>query len=262
MATATLLRGVSMKKKNILSAAKLSLMTCALLSATSSYAHDPVILIPGMTGVPVDMNPMQSYLSSHGWPSSILFEWTDRSNMEQDLADAAKELSAEVNSVLAKTGASRVVLVSWSASTLTTRYYIKNLGGAAKVSQYIGFAGPHHGTTNNDCQYFMSCIEFASPTTPFLTALNAGTEVPGSPEVAYLTLRSDNDVNVVPSSSAALAGAENILYTGEQAPNHFTIVSNNAALADMVSFIMSHEVGGGKSPTTTTTTEILPRDQH
>jgi triacylglycerol lipase len=246
-----------MKQQIIGCAAKATLIASAIFSMTSAYAHDPVIMIPGMTGIPANMDTMQSYLNSHGWPSNILFEWTDTSDMEQDMAVAAQQLSTEVQTVLSQTGAKHVVLASWSAGTLATRYYIKNLGGAAYVSQYISFSGPHHGTTDNGCQTYVSCQEFASPTTPFLTALNATTEVPGHPPIAYLTFRSVNDVNVLPTSSAELAGADNILLTGAMAPTHFTIINNTTALADMVNFIIANEPGGSSSTTTlggTTTT--------
>ncbi|MGK5559400.1 esterase/lipase family protein, partial [Actinomadura kijaniata] len=82
-----------------------------------------------------------------------------------------------------------------SASTLAARYYIKNLGGGDKVSQYIGYAGPQHGTTNNKCEQYVSCQQFKSADTPFLRELNSGTEVPHSDKVAYMTVRSVNDTN-------------------------------------------------------------------
>jgi triacylglycerol lipase len=229
-------------KKTILSTLiKGSFAAVAGLASALSYAHDPVIMIPGMTGVIQNMDTMQSYLNSHGWPSNILFEWTDSSSMEQDLAVAAQQLSTEVQTVLKQTGAKHVVLAGWSASPLAIRYYIKNLGGASYVSQVISFSGANHGTTDNACQVYVSCQEFSSPTTPFLSALNSGTEIPGSPPIKYLALRSVNDVNVLPTSSAELAGADNILLTGSNAPTHFSIVLNTTALQDMVNFILSNE---------------------
>ncbi|MGK5557014.1 esterase/lipase family protein, partial [Actinomadura kijaniata] len=78
--------------------------------AAAAPVHDPVIMIPGMTGDPGFMIPMQTNLRSEGWPADRLFTWTDSSRMTQDLAVAARELSAKVDQVRSQTGASRVVL--------------------------------------------------------------------------------------------------------------------------------------------------------
>lgn len=219
--------------------------------AAAAAVHDPVIMIPGMTGDVSSMTPMRTNLQSHGWPADRLFTWTDSSRMTQDLAVAARELGAKVDQVRSQTGAQRVVLATWSASTLAARYYIKNLGGQDKVSQYIGFAGPQHGTTNNACRQYVSCQQFGSADSPFLRALNAGTEVPFSDRVAYMTVRSVNDINATPYDTAKLEGAHhNYLMSGPLAPTHFTIISDATALAEMRRFIIEHEGGTTPPPTT------------
>ncbi|GHH43624.1 esterase/lipase family protein [Streptomyces candidus] len=241
------------RARRLLSASLAALLTTSLLglAAQASGAapqsapaagHDPVIMIPGMTGTPSSMNPMKSNLQSNGWPADRLFTWTDSSSMTQDLAKAAQQLSVKVDQVRSQTGADKVVLATWSASTLAARYYIKDLDGADKVSQYIGFAGPQHGTANNGCQWYVSCQQFASPNTPFLKALNSPTEVPYDDRIDYLTIRSTADYNATPVDTAKLAGAdENYLMSGPTAPSHFMIISNATALAKMRSFITAHE---------------------
>lgn len=239
---------------NLLGAmAKLCLAAVTVFATAMSYAaHDPVIMIPGMGGTVSNMDTMKSNLQANGWPSNLLFTWTDSSQMKQDMAVAAQQMSAKVDQVLAQTGASKVVLVTWSASTIAGRYYIKNLGGAAKVSQYIAFAGPHHGISNYLlCQSTPSCAQWGPPNSPWLANLNSGTEVPGSPTVKYLTLRSTGDTNASPTDTAMLAGAENYLMSGTNAPTHFTIITNSTALAKMRSFIIANE---GSTTSTTTTT--------
>lgn len=242
------------RARRLLSASIAALLTTSLLglatqassaapqSAPAAAGHDSVIMIPGMTGTPSSMNTMKSNLQTNGWPADRLFTWTDSSSMTQDLAKAAQQLSAKVDQVRIQTGADEVVLATWSASTLAARYYIKNLDGADKVSQYVGFAGPQHGTTNNGCQWYVSCQQFASPNTPLLKALNSPSEVPSNDKVDYLTIRSTADYNAVPTDTAMLAGAdENYLMSGPMAPHHFMIVSNATALAKMRSFITAHE---------------------
>jgi hypothetical protein len=218
-------------------------------AATKGYAgHDPVILIPGMTSPASEMEPMKLEFENAGWPANIVFTWTDSTDMEGDLATAAGELQNEVRAVLAQTGARHVVLVTWSAAALAGRYYIKNLDRRT-VSIYVGMAGPQHGTTFNACQAYASCQEFMAPNTPFLTALNRGTEVPGSPRVNYMTVRSDNDINVAPEASAMLAGANlNFELTGLTAPSHFQYPEDSATFAAVEKFILEVEEGRAPKP--------------
>jgi ABC-type proline/glycine betaine transport system substrate-binding protein len=216
--------------------------TSEMHSSMAGLIHTPIILIPGMTAEASAMEPVKRDLVISGWSPDILFIWTDSSKMTQDLAVAAQELGEKVNEVIRQTGAAKLVLITWSASALAGRYYIKELGGSKKVSIYIAFAAPQHGTTNNACRQFVSCQQFGDFQSPFLTALNAGTEVPGSPAVKYLTISSMNDVNVLPAESTILSGAdENYLMSGRTAPNHFTIISDQAALAKMKGFIRANE---------------------
>jgi len=239
----------------VATAATALVLTTSSAGAAVAATHDPVIMVPGMTGSPANMDPMKRNLQSNGWSAGSLFTWTDSSSMTQDLAAAARELGTKVDQVRSQTGASKVVLATWSASTLAARYYIKNLGGGTKVSQYIAFAGPQHGTTNNGCRQYVSCQQFATADTPFLRELNSGTEVPFNDTVSYLTLRSSGDYNAAPPDTAMLAGAdENFLLSGPMAPSHFTIISDNTALAKMRSFIIEHEGGPTETPSTTPTT--------
>jgi hypothetical protein len=228
--------------------AKFCLAGAALLASVAAYAaHDPIILIPGMGGVVQNMYTMRDNLVQNGWSSARIFPWTDADQMTTDMEASARAISAEVDQVLQQTGAKKVVLVTWSASTIAGRYYLKNLGGAAKVSQYISFAGPHHGISiwRNCSSYQKACLTQWGPNdpiTPWLAALNSGTEVPGHPQVAYLTLRGSADVNATPVDTAILAGAdENYLAYGL---DHFSIITNAASLAEMRKFIIANETTG------------------
>ncbi|MFD8500199.1 hypothetical protein [Amycolatopsis sp. NPDC059657] len=112
---------------------------------------------------------------------------------------------------------------------------------------------------NNGCQFCVSCQQFGSANSPFLRDLNSGTEVPGHPQVAYMTIRSVNDINAAPYDTAKLAGADdNYLLSGPSAPTHFTIISNATALAAMRAFIIAHENPPTGTPTPTTGTSAPP----
>ncbi len=219
-------------------------------TAAAAVEHDPVILIPGMTGTTQYMEPMKRNFVAAGWRSDRVDTWTDSTSMTGDLTRAGQEIGQKVDSVLSRTGASKVVLVTWSASTLAARSYLKNVAGAqGKVSLYFSMAGPHHGTTTASmCQYaYVSCKQFAIGS-PWLAALNAGTEVPGSPAVRYTTQRSNCDWNVNPSTSAELSGSTNL-----QTPTcigHADFPGDTGVFNQIKNTILEYE---NQRPTTTTT---------
>ncbi|WNG89900.1 lipase [Mycobacterium sp. ITM-2016-00317] len=65
-----------------------------------------------------------------------------------DIRNSGLELAAEIDRVLAETGAPQVILIGHSqGGGALPSYYINNLGGADKVSQLIGIGPGHHGTT-------------------------------------------------------------------------------------------------------------------
>ena len=141
---------------------------------------------------------------SNGWPRSRLHAIEVPYPLARDedakpqagrtsTAEHAAYLSAEVDKVLAATGASHVVLFANSRGGYAVRNYIQNGGGAAKVSHAILSGVPNHGVWA--IKGFREGSEF-SGTGAFLTALNAaktadGDEVTGP--VKWLTIRSDNN---------------------------------------------------------------------
>jgi triacylglycerol esterase/lipase EstA (alpha/beta hydrolase family) len=135
-----------------------------------------------------------------------------------DIAQSAQQLSAFVDQVLSATGASQVDIVGHSQGGMMPRYYIKSLGGAAKVHTLVGLAPSNHGTTLDGlatlagnfpgANQFLgaicaACAEQVSGSS-FLTSLNAGGDtVPG---VSYTVIESQYDEVVTPYTSAFLTG--------------------------------------------------------
>ena len=92
--------------------------------------------------------------------------------------------------MLAATGAGRVDLVGHSQGGMMPRYYLKYLGGAAKVHTLVGLAPSNHGTTLNGLftlagllpgasaftGSFCPACEQQSAGSAFLTDLNSGGE--------------------------------------------------------------------------------------
>jgi hypothetical protein len=150
---------------------------------------------------------------------------------------SAKELSSFVNNVLSKTKASKVDLVGHSQGGMMPNYYIKDLGGAAKVNELIGLAPSNHGTTldgvTNLIEKFPFATELVTGLLEFLGApsLTEQTENSafmkklfgaGEPVVAgvkYVVIETSHDEVVTPYQHAFLSGAgvTNILIQ-EQCP--------------------------------------------
>lgn len=141
---------------------------------------------------------------SNGWPRDRLVALQQPYPLARD--DDAKAqpgrsssaehmafLKAEVERVLARTGAKQVVLVGNGRGGVAIRNYIQNGGGDKTVSHAILAGTPNHGVWA--IPGYREGSEF-SGTGPFLKALNApkneaGDEVSGP--VQWLTLRSDNN---------------------------------------------------------------------
>ena len=64
----------------------------------------------------------------------------------------------------------------------------KNLGGTAKVDEWVSLGGPNHGTsTALPCFWNTSCFEM-QPGSSFLNALNSGDETPGARQLRHLVV--------------------------------------------------------------------------
>jgi pimeloyl-ACP methyl ester carboxylesterase len=136
---------------------------------------------------------------ANGWPRERLhaLNFTDPLSRNDDAvpqtgrsgtADQLRELAAEVDALLARTGATRVALVASSRGGNAVRNFVVEAGGAAKVSHAVLCGTPNRGVFNWE----------ASPGSefngrgPFLTMLNRRDSdvVEGT---AFLTLRSDGN---------------------------------------------------------------------
>lgn len=171
-----------------------------------------------------------------------------------DIRTSAAELSTEVNNVLAKTGANKVDLVGWSQGGMMPRYYINDLGGAAKVNMLVALAPSNYGTTVDGLTTLVADLGLLGITTgllsitceacdqqlqgsSFLTGLNRTPTVPG---VKYVVVETADDDVVTPYTNAFLPGAPNVqnitLQTqcSQDASDHLSIGYDSNALQDVV----------------------------
>ncbi|MCX5266495.1 triacylglycerol lipase [Streptomyces sp. NBC_00199] len=190
-----------------------------------SAAHPhPVVLVHGTLGNSVDnWLALAPYLTVRGYcvfsvdygrlPGVPLF------NGLGPIDESAVQLSAFVDKVLAATGAAEADLVGHSQGGMMPRYYLKFLGGAAKVHALVGIAPDNHGTTLSGLTrllpYFPGAEDLLTAATPgladqivgsdFLTELNEGGDtVPG---VRYTVIATRYDEVVTPWRTQFLSGS-------------------------------------------------------
>ncbi len=126
------------------------------------------------------------------------------------IEQSAAQLGTFVDRVLETTGAQKVSLVGHSQGGMMPRYYIKFLGGAAKVDDLVGLAPSNHGTANplllfpGLSWWCPACLQQKAGSA-FLRRLNAGDETPGP--VSYTNIVTRYDEVVLPYTSGYLRGA-------------------------------------------------------
>lgn len=171
-----------------------------------------------------------------------------------DIRTSAAELSTEVNNVLASTRASKVDLVGWSQGGMMPRYYINDLGGAAKVNMLVAIAPPNYGTTADGLATLVTglgllglatgllstaceaCVQQLQGSS-FLTSLNRAPTVPG---VKYVVIETADEDVVTPYTNAFLPPAPNVQnitlqnQCPQDASDHLSIGYDSNALQDMI----------------------------
>ncbi|GGQ94378.1 MULTISPECIES: esterase/lipase family protein [Streptomyces] len=194
-------------------------------SCKPSAAHPrPVVLVHGTFGNSIDnWLALAPYLTVRGYcvfsvdygqlPGVPLF------NGLGPIDKSAAQLSAFVDKVLAATGAAEADLVGHSQGGMMPRYYLKFLGGAAKVNALVGLAPDNHGTTlsglTNLLPYFPGAEDLLSAATPgladqitgsdFLAKLNAGGDTVAG--VRYTVIATRYDEVATPWRTQYLSGS-------------------------------------------------------
>ncbi|MEV6944190.1 alpha/beta fold hydrolase [Streptomyces sp. NPDC051172] len=238
-------------------------------SCKPSAAHPrPVVLVHGTLANSVDnWLALAPYLEDRGY-CVFSFDYGQLQGVPVfyglgPIDKSAEQLSAYVDKVLAATGAAKVDLVGHSQGGMMPRYYLKFLGGAAKVNALVGIAPDNHGTDLDGftklLPYFPGAADLISASTPgladqivgsaFLTKLNAGGDtVPG---VHYTVLATKYDEVVTPYSSQFLSGPDvhNVLLQ-----NLCALDLSEHALIGLTDRIAFHEVAGALDPAHATAT--------
>ena len=181
------------------------------------------------------------------------------------VADSAVQLSTFVDGVLAATGTSQVDIVGHSQGGMMPRYYLKFLGGAAKVHTLVGLSPSNHGTTLDGlatlAQQFPGAIDIVSSGcpacgdqvvgSPLLTRLNSGGDTISG--VSYTVISTRYDEVVTPYSTQFLNGGavHNVTLQNLCAAD----ISEHAAMA--FDPVVLHETENALDPAHATTTNCF-----
>ncbi len=163
---------------------------------TESATINPIVLVHGWNSSSSAMATLKSRFEAQG-RQAFSIDLPGQNNITN-----AQALATFVTNVKTQTGAAKVDLVSHSMGALSTRYYIKSLGGGASVSEYVSLGGPQYGL-GIACFLFTNAGGQMCPYSSFLSGLNSGDDTPGS--LLYTTIYSTGD-EVVPNSSSRLDG--------------------------------------------------------
>lgn len=165
------------------------------------------------------------------------------------IEDSAAEFKTYVARVLKATGAKKVDLVGHSQGTLMPQYYVRFLGGAQYVDNYIGLASLWHGTYTNgglpdlvralgfdpveSSPVCKACLQMTAPSKFLRDIREGGVATKG---VKYTNIVTQYDQVVVPYTSGVEEGMTNIRLQskcGLDFSDHLSIVASRAA-ADLV----------------------------
>jgi pimeloyl-ACP methyl ester carboxylesterase len=221
----------------------------------SAQHPDPVVLVHGLGATMADnWSTMAPLLADNGYCVFALTYGLDPGESYvggvEPMEVSSQQLANFVDEVLASTGASKVDLVGHSEGTVMPQYYLKRLGGAAKVNRYVAIAPLYQGTTLYGLSAGIKALETYLPSvagpiesvvagacgscpeflngSPFLTKLYSD-GVYAVPGVTYTAIMTRYDELVIPYTSGDLhaPNATNIVVQ-DQCPLDF---SEHATLA-------------------------------
>lgn len=180
--------------------------------APASARQLPILFVHGINGEAANFDALKARLVTDGYPANLLYAYTfENAGQTGCNVDHAASIQGWVNEIMTANGVDKINVVAHSMGTLSSRYFVKMMGGADKVERFITLGGMHHGLTS-------SCAGMSLPFAPctwaelcetgaFITSLNAAPATPG--ELYWVSIAGTSDTTV-PNASSHLDGAENI----------------------------------------------------
>jgi triacylglycerol lipase len=197
----------------------------------SASAQDPILFVHGYVESASLWNTMIANFEKNGYAKSQLMAYSyNTGTSNKTLAET--EVKSHVETLLKNNpGATKVDIIAHSMGSLNSRWYIKFVGGEAKVDDWVSLGGPNHGTETANACFQTSCVEMRVGS-KFLSELNAGDETPGT--VNYGTWWSPCDEIINPDSSVALSGATN---TKTACLSHTALTTDSTVFGQVREFV-------------------------
>jgi triacylglycerol lipase len=179
-------------------------------TSVDQASEGPVLLVPGYGGDTGDLAPLAAAVKRQG-REAVIYRPTGAE--QGDLRVQATRLATLAKDTMQRTGAPSVDVIGYSAGGVIARLFVRDDGGDSVVRRVLTLGSPHHGTDTATAikdvagQCPTACEQMATGS-DLLARLNSGDETPSGPE--WVTVRTDNDTVVTPTTSASLDGALNI----------------------------------------------------
>ena len=160
-----------------------------------------VVFVHGLLGHRAQFYAMQGWLRLAGRSRQLSYNYRTPRNLESAALALQRRLKDEVKG-------GRIDLVCHSMGGLIARYFVQVLGGARRVDHLVTIGTPHQGT--HSAHYLPStAVTQMRPGSEFLAQLNAQVAPPG---VRCLSIAGDEDILVLPRSSAACHFGDAIMF--------------------------------------------------
>ena len=175
-------------------------------------ARVPIVFVHGINGSAADWATMRGRFVAEGWPETSLVARTFADPKMGCNTANASTVAGWVEELRAKTGAPQVDVVSHSMGTLSTRWFLHELGGVAKVRRFVSLGGMHHGLKEPCLSPLDVCVwKELCATGPFVGKINESPAPP--PPTRWWSIFSPDD-GTVPAASSQLSGAVNVSIPG------------------------------------------------
>lgn len=180
--------------------------TTTTTTAAPAPDRDPILFVHGWNSSASTWDTMVARFQADGYAPDELVAFSY--DTSQSNAITAEDIASRVDALLAATGSDAVDIIAHSMGSLSSRHYVKFLGGAeGPVDSWVSLGGPNHGTDTANFCFSTACAEMRAGST-FLRELNADDESPGT-VVRYATWWSPCDSVINPDSSVPVDGATN-----------------------------------------------------
>jgi pimeloyl-ACP methyl ester carboxylesterase len=212
------------------------------LELDPALASTPVLLVHGYVHNRSAFLTMSRLLKRAG------FRYVDGFNynaLTEGIPQAAARLSAEVERVLAATGAERVMVVGHSMGGMVARYYVQELGGEDTVDTVITLGAPHEGTYASYVGVGEATAQLR-PNSQLLQQLRTSAR-PGL--VRWVAYWSDLDILVAPIGNAKLEhpalDAHNVRVRNT---GHLSLLATGWVLRDVLAHLTDRELHRRPAP--------------